>query len=191
MKILDGQKYCTKCQTVKGVGEFGKSKCEKDGLQRWCKECRKQYYQNNRKDKLEYQKEYYHKNREYYKEYHKEYQKEYNQKNKDKGLCTKCSKHQIMENNQTLCVTCWFKYRSCKATGTIGNWQYLADLAVRQGGLCAITGEVLIPGVNASVDHILPRSTHPELIAEPSNLQWVTFSANATKGNNILDECQA
>ena len=33
------EKYCTKCDTTKTVSEFGKNAAEKDGLNRYCKEC--------------------------------------------------------------------------------------------------------------------------------------------------------
>jgi len=37
-------KKCARCRIEKDVSEFGKKSSEKDGLQRWCKECRKEYY---------------------------------------------------------------------------------------------------------------------------------------------------
>ena len=49
-------KYCSRCKQEKENSEFGKSKNEPDGLARWCKQCRKDQYQETRELKLEYQK---------------------------------------------------------------------------------------------------------------------------------------
>lgn len=64
-------KICSKCKLEKEELEFSKSKKSKDGLQFWCKDCRR-----------EYQKEY--RETEKYKERHKEYQKKYAKTNKGK-----------------------------------------------------------------------------------------------------------
>jgi hypothetical protein len=36
-------KRCTRCGTVKHITEFHRTKRTKDGLQSWCKDCRKEY----------------------------------------------------------------------------------------------------------------------------------------------------
>jgi hypothetical protein len=41
-------KTCTKCKTEKPFGYFSKDKQKKDGLQCWCKECKKKYNQENK-----------------------------------------------------------------------------------------------------------------------------------------------
>jgi len=38
------EKRCSKCRKIKDVGEFHKNKCQYDGLQMICKECRHEYY---------------------------------------------------------------------------------------------------------------------------------------------------
>jgi len=40
-------KTCSKCGVEKDVSEFNKNKNNKDGLQFWCKLCRKEHYKNN------------------------------------------------------------------------------------------------------------------------------------------------
>jgi hypothetical protein len=42
------QKRCSKCGTPKDVKEFHKNKSCKDGLQWWCKECRKRESKEHR-----------------------------------------------------------------------------------------------------------------------------------------------
>ncbi len=49
-----------------------------------------------------------------------------------------------------------------------------------QGGRCALTGGLLLPGVNASVDHIVPRSAGGT--SDETNLQWVVADVNGWKG---------
>lgn len=55
----------------------------------------------------------------------------------------------------------------------------LKRLWLDQKGRCALTGDVLQPGVNASLDHIVPRSKDGQSIAK--NLQWVLLSVNVAK----------
>ena len=77
-------RLCKKCNKLLIVCElnFGKSKKGKYGFKSQCKECDKRYYEEHRKEKLEYQKGYY----ENHKEKIKEYQKEYYEENKEDVL---------------------------------------------------------------------------------------------------------
>ena len=45
-------KVCPQCKIEKSVDGFGKNKSKSDGLQNYCKECRKQQYSKNKKDIL-------------------------------------------------------------------------------------------------------------------------------------------
>lgn len=67
-----------------------------------------------------------------------------------------------------------------------GGWgvsaQELATLWNAQSGRCALTGAPL--GPDAHLDHILPRSRGGT--SDPSNLRWLTPTANRLKGN-LLD----
>ena len=40
----DPHKFCTRCSTAKGLGDFGKRKSAKDGLDSWCKSCRNAHH---------------------------------------------------------------------------------------------------------------------------------------------------
>jgi len=68
-------KTCTKCGVEKDVSEFGKNKCRKDGLQEWCKSCRKEHYESNREEIIAKVKRHYQANHEerlaYANDYHK------------------------------------------------------------------------------------------------------------------------
>jgi hypothetical protein len=51
-------KICKKCDTPKDLSQFHKDKTSKDGLYRWCKECKKNYDESYRETEnvVEYQK---------------------------------------------------------------------------------------------------------------------------------------
>lgn len=69
-------KICTNCKEEKEISFFGINKSKKDGLQFFCKECRK----NESKQRKEYRKNYYMNNKEKI----LEVQREYYSLNKDK-----------------------------------------------------------------------------------------------------------
>lgn len=59
--------------------------------------------------------------------------------------------------------------------------EHLQDQFVLQEAKCAYTGLQLEPGKNVSVEHIYPRSSHPELACEPTNLVLVDTAINTMK----------
>ena len=76
-------KECSCCHKVKPVSEFNKDNRAIDGLKSKCKQCNKQYYQNNRENILKQQKQYNKDNKKKRKQYYqdnKEHFKEYKQK---------------------------------------------------------------------------------------------------------------
>ena len=81
---------CGTCHEIKAVSEFSKCKSKKDGVDTRCKDCRKEYdkeYRKENKDKRrEYYAEYYKQNKDKLVAYGKEYSKEYYKQNKDKKI---------------------------------------------------------------------------------------------------------
>jgi len=84
-------KICPKCQAEKSVSEFGKNKYNKDGLQYWCRDCRRQYQQNHKKEIAIFQKQYYQDNKKQLLENNRQYhqnnkaqRKQYIQDNKER-----------------------------------------------------------------------------------------------------------
>ena len=65
-------KHCNPCNTSKSISEFSKSKTTKDGLQTRCKDCNKQYRQDNKESILEYQNQYDQDNKEDLLEYQRQ-----------------------------------------------------------------------------------------------------------------------
>lgn len=89
-------KTCRKCEEQKPISAFSKDKSRKDGLQVYCKDCRKQYRSNNsesikqynkqwNEDNIEHkkllQKQWYENNRENKQQYDRQYREE-NKENK-------------------------------------------------------------------------------------------------------------
>ena len=66
-------KKCSKCKEEKPLEEFNKCKSTKDGRQSICKECRKQYRENNKEKIREWNKQYSENNKEKKREYNKQY----------------------------------------------------------------------------------------------------------------------
>lgn len=60
---MGDKKICKKCGRDLPICEFSKCKQNKDGLQRYCKECNRQYIVKHKEKITEYQKEYYSKNK--------------------------------------------------------------------------------------------------------------------------------
>jgi hypothetical protein len=87
-------KTCTKCKIEKEETKFSKDKSRKDGLACWCKECRKQYSQENEEKIREHQKQY----RQDHKEEISKNRKQYYQENKEKEL--KQKKQWYQENKE-------------------------------------------------------------------------------------------
>jgi hypothetical protein len=95
-------------------------------------------------------------------------------------LCINCCTP-VVGNIQT-CKICTLKAHMRKATGSSVGWENLLKIFEKQDGRCCYTGVVLELGVNASVDHAIPR-THKDFPgdADFTNLVWTTREVNRFK----------
>ncbi len=75
-------KNCIACNTMKPINDFGKKAVSKDGLDYYCRICRKSYYNNKKYDRKEYQSLY----KRVISDKRKLYLKEYSLKNKHKYI---------------------------------------------------------------------------------------------------------
>ena len=105
----------------------------------------------------------------------------------DARCCTRCGKQ---ADAGGLCVKHWFevvakRLRRCSSEADI-DASTLARMWARQNGRCALTGQKLVPGLNASVDHILPESRGG--LTTEGNLQWTTAAVNSAKWDKTVEE---
>jgi 5-methylcytosine-specific restriction endonuclease McrA len=69
------------------------------------------------------------------------------------------------------------------------EWSKLRDNVItKRGTRCAQCGREIRRKTDVTVDHILPRSKHPQLALEETNLQVLCRSCNSAKGDSILEE---
>ena len=75
-------KVCNKCKQKKPFEEFHKYGKSKDGLQSWCKDCVKQYYEQNKESIREQRKQYREQNKESIKQYYEQNKERIKERNK-------------------------------------------------------------------------------------------------------------
>jgi len=84
------------------------------------------------------------------------------------------------------CEECWFRSMARGALGSKSDWKSLEKLAITQNYLCAYTGEKIIPGVNASIDHKIPLSRKGTKTID--NIHWVIWETNKFKNSLTHEE---
>lgn len=98
------------------------------------------------------------------------------------GACSRCGDpHPTARQIDRVCLPCWFALAANRTTGNAKNGPALQAMFDAQGGRCAYTGDVLVPGDNASLDHRHPVSRGGS--NDLSNLQWVTKHINRMKSD--------
>jgi hypothetical protein len=109
-------------------------------------------------------------------------------RHRGRGRCN-CGRPPV---TRTECWACWLALAAYRATGSRSNGPALERLWDQQDGRCAYTGERLVPGRTASIDHVQPRSRDGKDCV--SNLQWVTKAINRMKSDldhhEFLDTCR-
>ena len=87
-----------------------------------------------------------------------------------------------------VCETCFFKQITNFELGSSHRWTVLRDKLIQQNYRCAYSGDTLVPGMNAAVDHKLPYCRFPEHRYDPDNVEWVTLEVNELKRDRTPDE---
>lgn len=104
------------------------------------------------------------------------------------GLCVSC--HNKTIGLSRYCKNHWIEGFSIKYK--ISKEKLLNKLE-EQDFKCFFTGIDLIPGKNASLDHLIPRSIQPSLINDVSNVVWCDKRINSMKGDlqysDFIDVC--
>jgi CRISPR/Cas system Type II protein with McrA/HNH and RuvC-like nuclease domain len=92
------------------------------------------------------------------------------------GGCSYCTAKAVAG---CLCLKHWFWNKASVSVNNEVSREQLERLWEKQGGRCFYTGQKLIPGRNASLDHKLPRSRGGS--DDIRNLQWVLKAVNRAK----------
>ena len=109
------------------------------------------------------------------------------QRRRDAGLCLDCGNQEATVGERyPLCLDCWFQGIAKKRGGSRRNGPMIKAIFEEQQGRCAYTGELLVPGVTASLDHKIPVSRGG--LHERSNLHWVTNRINSMKADLTHEE---
>jgi transposase-like protein len=170
---VPGKKRCWSCKQFCGLDQFHKNKASHDGVSNTCKPCAKARVQ-----------EWANKNRVHI----RKKQMDWRGKRKESGLCGNCNSQVMPGSRVRQCEKHWYGTVACGRLGDSLLWPQLREMAERQQFRCVYTGETLVPGVNMSLDHIMPTSRFPHLAGEITNVQWVTKKINVMKGARTHDE---
>lgn len=100
------------------------------------------------------------------------------------GMCKSHKNIKAVVNQ--LCIDCWFKQQASNNLGSVHHWEEIKTLFYAQNSQCVYTGYELIPGVNAWLDHKIPRSRGGSDILE--NLHWTDKDVNQIKYNRTHEE---
>lgn len=102
------------------------------------------------------------------------------------GVCLTCGGELV--GKVKTCLTCTIKNHTRKATGTTSHWEKIKLKLEEQNFKCFYTGEDLQIGLNASIDHIIPRSSSKYPGDENlDNLVWATRDINRIKNDMAVD----
>lgn len=106
--------------------------------------------------------------------------------------CKRCSNMKI--GKATLCANCLISKTAARSLGSRRKIGVLIELFKKQEGKCFYTNEPIMIGVNASIDHIKPRSKNKELAQCSDNLVWAHREVNSMKSDmdvmSFLRRCQ-
>ena len=105
---------------------------------------------------------------------------------KSLGKCATCNNDKA--EHLTLCLKCWFEAAAKKHLGSRKRWVELKDKLENQNHICPRTGRILTPGINASVDHIIPRSLDRNLEFDINNVEWTDYNYNLAKNSMSTGE---
>jgi len=121
-----------------------------------------------------------------------EQMKQMRKRNKKNKVCYECGKHKL--ENSVYCETHYYKMISGANMKTVKYWRELKAKFEQQNERCYYTGDKLILGINASIDHVIPRSSKNKNVYTIDNLVWCTREVNLAKRHtsveNFMELCR-
>lgn len=105
----------------------------------------------------------------------------------EEGLCHRCGKRRATEFTVN-CADCYFKQAARINLRSSSHWQILKDKWYKQEGACPYSGELMVLGKTASIDHVKPRSRFPQDATNPDNVEWVHERVNHMKRDLTKEE---
>lgn len=121
--------------------------------------------------------------------------KEHSQKKKfaiENNICVLCLKEKCLQPLQGTtyprCEICYYKDIARSNGFKTSDWQYLKTKLINQKFRCPYTNELLVLGLNTSIDHIKPKSRFPEYYNDLNNVEWTTLTINRIKLNFTKEE---
>jgi hypothetical protein len=104
---------------------------------------------------------------------------------KEKGLCVFCKNIKLPESD--LCERHYFVRTAINRLKNSKMADNLEMLWRLQKGCCYLTGRKLVLGLNASIDHVAPRSKGGK-VTSIQNVRWCDKQINLLKRDFTLDE---
>jgi 5-methylcytosine-specific restriction endonuclease McrA len=166
------EKVCHRCDQILPISNFWKDKHQPNGYRAYCKEC-------DGKQSNAWQK----KNREKATNWNTISK----QARAAKGLCRHCTSKQMPGRN--ICDRHYITDVASKSLGK-ANKEIVDILFKRfqENPYCPYTGELLVLGINAHLDHIKSQKNHPELKGDINNVEWISEQANLSKNGFNKDQ---
>ena len=112
-------------------------------------------------------------------------QDDWQRRQAERGYCICCVEKATAGR---YCLPHWFAMigRARGLTGKNGGLTLIRRIWDEQGGICDVTGDHLVPGVNASLDHRIPVSRGGDCSRE--NLRWIVKMANYIKSDSSEED---
>jgi len=163
-------KICPECKEQKPLDDFTSKVSGK--LRTYCKQC-------NSQKAMAWQV----KNKE-------RYQKTVSQRRRSRvsnGLCRICAEQSLLNKG-----FCEFHYVTDISSHSLGKCDKETVLILlkrfKENPFCPYTGEKLVLGINAHLDHTKSQKNHPELKGDIDNVEWISEQANLSKNGFNKEE---
>jgi len=179
-------KLCRKCGEVKDEGQFNRTKRSKDGLQQWCKICKKQYNQEHLDEQAKYDAQHEPQYRRVHKQEKTEYMRQYglNYRLKNRENISRYAAKYVREHLLEHRVRNSKRRARLKGNGGSHTFEDILNLYTEQEGKCKYCRESIENYFE--IDHIVPISRAG--VDSPENLVLACKKCNRSKFNKTIEE---